>query len=153
MNKLMIAIMILLPVLYAPDYDSTADDKKDYERFEALWNGILMTESDNLHFKRWKIVSSPVGAIGIAQVMSNTFLDVVRWNKNNKQFKHLKIRHLHIKKYNLMVGKWYFSNSYFTTNRTDETRAISSYNRGINSDIIATKYVKKVRKYASIYTR
>jgi len=108
--------------------------------FEYYWYGILETESNHTHFKNWKIVTSHKGALGVAQVMPNTFWDILRWSGR----KDLKPSDILIKHHNIWAGKWYFSNAYFYKYRSDRCKAINSYNMGIESKRMNWDYVGKV---------
>ena len=66
----------------------------------------------------------------------------MRWSKR----KDIKMSDIFIKEHNLWAGKYYFSNAYFNVYPSNVNKAISSYNRGIDSEIMAWGYVKKVIK-------
>ncbi len=139
--KVFLFLIFTISILIAPK-DNGANEKRESELFEYYWNGILMTESDKMHFKNWKIVLSPKGAVGISQIMPYTAYDIIRWSGR----KDLKVSDIYIEHHNIWMGRWYFSNAYFYTYRADRCKAISSYNRGTNSKIISWDYVGKVIK-------
>jgi len=148
---LLILLFISINIIYSPaipEWVHKRDKKIESDLFERLWQGILETESNHTHFKNWKIVSSSAGAIGEAEVMSNTFLDIVRWSKTN-----LKIRHLHIRKYNLWAGKWYFSNSFYYWHRPNRNKAVSAYNMGKDNKKMNWDYATKVWKSSIKYQK
>lgn len=139
--KVFLFIIFTISILIAPRINGVQEEKNRI-LFESLWTGILQTESLNLHFWSWKIVKSEKGAIGISQVMPETFRCIIKWSGR----KDLKPSDIYIKKHNLWAGKWYFSNSYFYTYRANHYHAVSSYFRGTNSKKIEWEYVNKVLK-------
>ena len=145
MKRIIMIIFILMVFIEAPA-SNDSNIVNQYKLFEYYWAGIIQTESDGIHFKRWKIVTSSKGALGIAQVMPNTFWDVIRWSKRTD----IKPKDIMIRKHNLWAGKWYFSNAYFNVYPYSKDKAISSYNRGINSKIMTWTYVNKVKINAKI---
>ena len=137
--KIFLFIIFTISILIAP-YDLGVNDEKHRQLYEALWKGILQTESDNMHFKNWKIVKSHKGAIGISQIMPYTAYDIIRWSGRTD----LKVSDIYIEKHNIWFGRWYFSNAFFYTYRANHYHAISSYNCGTNAKRIKWKYVNKV---------
>lgn len=141
MKKVAFAVFILISFLSNENIGNESREG-DYRLFEYYWNGILTTESDNLHFKNWKITKSHKGALGIAQVMPATFNLIIKWSGR----KDLKPSDIIIKKHNIWAGKYYFSNAYFYIYRQNRAKAISSYNMGWSNKRMNWKYVKKVVK-------
>jgi len=139
--KYILFIIFTISILIAPK-DNGGNDKRESELFEYYWHGILMTESDNMHFKKWKIVISKDGGVGKAQLMPDTFRCILIWS-GRKDLKQSDIYH---PKHNEWAGKYYFSNSYFYNLRANRPLAISSYNKGTNAKSIKWKYVDKVLK-------
>jgi len=139
--KIFLFIIFTLSILIAPR-DNGANEKRESDLYEYFWQGILMTESDKMHFKNWKIVTSHKGALGIAQIMPETFRCILIWSGRTD----LKQSDIRIKRHNLFAGKWYFSNAYFNEFRDDRCRSISGYNMGYNSKRMNWDYIKKVMK-------
>jgi len=138
--KVFLFIIFTISILISPK-DNGVNEERHRQLFEYYWQGILQTESDNMHFKNWKIVTSSKGALGIAQIMPETFRCILIWSGRTD----LKQSDIRIKKHNLFAGKWYFSNAFFYEFRSDRCRSISGYNMGYNSKRINWDYVKKVQ--------
>ena len=128
-------IIFILTHLYSPKKDTI--NNYDSFFFEKLWQGILITESSNKHFTNWRIVESKKGALGIAQIMPETFSMIKRMTGE----KNLNISN---RIHNLKVGKYYFSNSYYNVYKNSVLKAISSYNMGWSNKKINTNYYLKV---------
>lgn len=141
MNKLII-IVFILSYLYAPNQDIESEKELNDYHFEKLWDSILMVESNKMHYRNGKIVVSHKGAIGIAQVMPNTFDFIIR---NSKSF-HLNKNDIYIKQVNEWSGKWYFHYLYYDIYPNSWKRAVSGYNGGYNNTDFMEDYVKKVIK-------
>ena len=137
--KIIIIIFILMSFVLCPE-NVTNKGLTENDLFEFYWNGILETESNNMHYRNWKIVKSHKGAVGIAQVKPTTFNDIIRWSKR----KDLKSNDVYHPKHNEWAGRFYFSNAFFYVYRSDVVKAVSSYNMGTNSKRINYNYVGKV---------
>ena len=124
--------------MYAPSIKK--DHKANNIRFEKLWNSILEVESNKMHKRNGKIVVSHKGAIGIAQLMPNTFKDIIRWSKSD----HLEHGDISNKYVNLWAGKWYFNYLYYDVFPRNPQWAVSGYNGGANNSGYMTTYVGKV---------
>jgi len=138
--KVFLFLIFTISILIAPK-DNGGNDKREYDLYEYYCHGIEQTESDGMHFKNWKIVISPKGAVGKWQVMPYSAYDIIRWSGR----KDLKVSDIYIESHNEWFGRWYFSNAYFYTFRANRSKAISSYNMGTNSKRMNWKYVKKVQ--------
>ena len=133
-------IIIVFSFLYAPNKNLNLENELDVIQFETLWNSILIVETNKKHYRNGRIVVSHKGAIGIAQVMPNTFLFII----NNSKSYHLVKSDIYNKELNLWAGKWYFSYLYYDVFPNDFRRAVSAYNGGHNNSRFMTKYFNKV---------
>ena len=112
------------------------------DTFHQVFNAILEVETNKIHFKNGKVVTSHKGAKGISQIMPDTAQFII----NKSKAYHLRVSDISNRDINLWMGKWYFRYLCFDIFPGNINQAISGYNAGHNSKKFMTNYVRKVNE-------
>ena len=140
MNKTMMIIFILVLSLQAP---KTTNDNEQYftQLSNRIWKSILNVETNNKHYRTngRLVVNKESGAVGAAQLMTNTFI----WVINNSKSYHLEVSDITNELINRWAGEYYWTYLFYDRCQTWK-KAISSYNSGPNTDKFMTDYYTKV---------
>lgn len=137
--KKILLFLILMSCLYCP----VGYYIKYNDFYYKIWDSVLIVESNSAHFdEKGTVKVSHKGAVGKAQIMTNTFL----WVRKKSRAFHLTLSDITNEAVNVWAGEWYFNYLFYNKHSKNHLRAISSYNCGGDSQKYMTNYVKKVLK-------
>jgi len=108
--------------------DNKSIDPGAYNYYDRIWERILHTESDGMHFRtNGQVVISEAGAIGVAQVMPAT-LRHYNWTHGTDY----PISVLYDEGTNRMIGRWKFDLD-LRVLRLNVLDAVNSYQMGLRN--------------------